>query len=115
MELVKRDIKIPRGAKIGSNQEPIYGYEIVPAYCAGGLAVHKSVGKSQRWKWTVSHESSGLSLAVIGGMTKTQAVENMKRALEIDFDWTLDEDETISALRQNRHVVDAIQRIANHD
>lgn len=115
MKITKRDIRIPRGAKIGSEQKPIYGYEIVSAYCAGGLAVHKSVSKGSRWKWMVSHERSGLSLAVIGGMTKQQAVENMKKALEIDFDWTLDENETISALRQNRHVIDAIRQIANHD
>lgn len=112
MEIIKREIRIPRGAKVGSKQEPIYGHETVPAYCSGGLAVHKSVTKGSRWKWMVSHERSGLSLAVIGGMTRQQAVENMKKALEIDFDWTLDENETISALRQNRHVIDAIREIA---
>lgn len=110
----KRDIRIPQGSKIGSNQEPIYGYKIVEAYCKGGLAAHKT-GKGARWKWMVTHERSGLALGVIGAMTKSRAVENMEAALALNFDWTLDEQETIAALREAPGVVVALRRVGESD
>lgn len=104
--MIKREIKIPQGAKIGSSQEPIYGYKIVEAYCKGGLAVHKGKGG-----WIVSHELSGLSLGVLGAKTKNRAVENMEAALALDFDWTRDEQETIAALRQTKGIAEALYHI----
>lgn len=108
--LERREIQIPQGARIGSAQEPIYGYETRPAYCASGLAVHKT-GKGARWKWMVTHEASGFALGVLGAMTKQRAVENMQAALALDFDWTRNEQETVAALRQSRGIVDAMRKI----
>ena len=108
--LERREIQIPQGAKIGTAQEPIYGYETRPAYCASGLAVHKT-GKGARWKWMVTHEASGFALGVLGAMTKARAVENMQAALTLDFDWTRNERDTIAALRQSRGIVDAMRKI----
>lgn len=110
MKPERRTISIPRGAKIGSDQRPIYGLETMPADCAGGLAVHKAL-PGHRWRWMVSHESSGLCLDRIGAMTKARALENMQAALALPFDWTRGESETLAALRTSRGIVDAITSI----
>lgn len=110
----KRTIQIPMGAKIGPNQKPIYGYAERIAYCAGGLAVHKT-GEGARWKWMVTHEASGLAIERIGAMTKATALENMQKALALDFDWSQGEAETLDALRSNRCIVDAITEIGDRD
>ena len=106
----KRIIKIPQGAKIGPEQKPIYGYMDVVAYCKDGLSVHKSLG-GKRWKWTVTHEASGLSLDVIGANTKRDAAANMEKALELGFDWSRSEEGTVAALKENRGIYDALRKI----
>ena len=106
----KRMIRLARGAKCGPDKQPIYGWHEETAYCEGGLAVHKAM-KGHRWQWMVTHEASGLSLEVIGAMTKARAVENMRAALALPFDWTRGEAETIAALRESRGIVDAMRRI----
>lgn len=110
----RREIRIPRGAKSGPSQEPIYGYETLPAYCLKGLAVHKAL-KGERWKWMVTHEKSGLKLDRIGAMTKARAVENMQAAVALPFDWTKGERETLDALRASRGIVDAITAIGQRN
>ena len=107
---VRRAVKIPQGAKVGPDQRPMYGHIEVQADCLGGLCVHKT-GKGARWRWMVTHEASGLGLERIGAMTKARAMENMRAALGLGFDWTLPERETLDALRQSRGIVDAITRI----
>lgn len=110
LNLEKREIRIPMGAPCGPSQEPIYGWQVLPATCAGGLAVHKALPGS-RWKWMVTHEASGLKLDRIGAMTRARAIENMNAALALDFDWTKGERETLDALRASRGIVDAITKI----
>lgn len=110
-DIVKRTITIPQGAKIGPDGRPIYGAIKVPADCLAGLAVHKDLGGS-RWKWMLTHESSGMKLDRLGAMTKARAVENMRLATALPFDWTLPEKETLEALRESRGIVDAISQIA---
>lgn len=112
--LERRTIRIPKGARCGPDNEPIYGWHECPAYCAGGLAVHKRTGRD-RWHWNVTHIASGLSLEVIGAMTKARAVENMRAALALPFDWTRGEAETLAALRESRGIVDAMRRIGESD
>jgi hypothetical protein len=106
----RREIRIPRGAPIGPSQEPIYGWAVLPAYCLKGLAVHKAL-KGERWKWTVTHEASGMKLDRIGANTKARAVDNMRAAVALPFDWTQDERKTLDALRASRGIVDAITTI----
>lgn len=106
----KRKIKLARGAKTGPENQPIYGWHEVDAYCKGGLAVHKAL-KGDRWKWTVTHEASGLALTWIGANTKSDTVANMEKALALNFDWTRGEAETIAALRESRDIVDAFRKI----
>ena len=107
-------IAIPRGAKIGPDAKPIYGYENVQAYAERGLAVHKAVGKCNRWKWTVTHVATGLGLECIGAMTKRDAMANMQRALALPIDWTRGEADTLKTLREDRRIMDGINAIANH-
>lgn len=107
----KQTIKIPRGAKIGPNNEPIYGYVEVEAYCKGGLAVHKAVDEGSRWQWSVTHINTGMKIDAIGDNTKRDTVARMESALALDFDWTMSEDETMAALKANRWVTDAIRKI----
>lgn len=114
MKTERRTISIPRGAKIGTAQEPIYGHVDVPADCLDGLCVHKAL-KGARWRWMVAHEASGMCIERIGAMKKSEAIENMRAALALDFDWTRDETETLAALRERRDVVDAINEIAWRD
>lgn len=109
-----REIRIPRGARIGLSNEPIYGWETLPGYCLKGLTVHKAL-KGTRWKWMVTHEASGLKLDRIGAMTKARAVENMRAAVALPFDWTKGERETLDALRASRGIVDAISEIGVRD
>lgn len=109
------NLAIPRGAKIGPDARPIYGYEEVTATGAGGLAVHKAVGKGNRWRWTVTHVETGLCLERIGAMTKKGAMENMRRALDLPVDWTLPEAEIFRALREDRRLIDGLNAIANRD
>ena len=113
-KLVKRTIRIPQGSRCGPDSEPIYGYQERPADCLGGLCVHKT-GKGARWRWMVTHEASGLSLDRLGAMTKARAVENMRAAVALDFDWTLPEREALDALRQSRGIVGAITAIGESD
>lgn len=113
METIK--IAIPRGAKVGPDARPIYGYEEVTATGEKGLAVHKSVGKCNRWAWTVTHVATGFSLERIGARTKKDAMENMRRALELPVDWTLPEAEIFKVLREDRRIMDGINAIATHD
>lgn len=110
----RRTITIPRGAKIGPEQRPIYGYEEVTAYCAGGLAAHKAL-KGNRWKWQITHEASGMKIDFLGAMTCRDAIANMQAALAIGFDWTQGEEETVAALKSRRDVVDAIRAISTHN
>jgi hypothetical protein len=107
----KQTIKIPRGAKIGPKQEPIYGYLEVEAYCKGGLALHKSVGSGNRWKWSVTHIATGMKIDSIGDNTKRDTVARMEQVLALDFDWAMSEADTMKALRENRWVTDAIRKI----
>ena len=107
----KQTIHIPRGAKIGPENKPIYGYEEVQAYCKGGLAIHKAVGKGERWKWSVTHINTGMKIDIIGANTKRDAETNMNKALALDFDWTMSEADTMAALKANRWVTDAIRKI----
>jgi hypothetical protein len=106
----KRMIRLSRGAKCGLQNEPLYGWQEVQAYCEGGLAVHKAL-PGVRWKWMVTHESSGLSMEVIGAMTKARATDNVRAALALPFDWTRDEAATLQALRESRGIVDALRKI----
>jgi hypothetical protein len=108
--VIKKTIQIAQGAKVGPEQRPIYGYKEVTAYCEGGLAVHRRIGK-ERWHWIVSHEASGLALGVIGAMTKARAVENMRATLALGFDWTRDEQATIAALRAADGILPAMRKI----
>ena len=110
MEIEKREIRIPLGAKCGEKQEPIYGWHVCHAHCLSGLAVHKAI-KGQRWKWMVTHEASGMRLDILGANTQKRAIENMRDAVALNFDWTKGEDETIAALRQSRGIVDACRSI----
>jgi hypothetical protein len=111
----KQIVKIPRGAKIGPNQEPIYGYLEVEAYCKGGLAVHKAADKGSRWKWSVTHINTGMKIDAIGDNTKRDTVARMELALALDFDWTMSEADTMKALRENRWVTDAIRKIGERN
>lgn len=113
-KLEKRVIAIPQGARVGSDQKPIYGFKDVVAYCSDGLAVHRA-NRGARWRWTVTHIESGLGLTVLGAMTKTLAVENMERALALDFDWTLDEKKTFAAMRENPTIAASIKSIGNRN
>lgn len=108
------NLAIPRGAKIGPDARPIYGYAEVEAIEERGLAVHKSLGRT-RWRWMVTHVSSGLCLDRIGAMTKKAALENMRRALELPIDWTMPEQEVFAVLRTDRRIMDGINAIATHD
>ena len=110
----KRTILIPQGQRCGSSQEPIYGWKETPALCAGGLAVH-AANKGERWRWMVTHESSGLALGVLGAMTRARALANMAAALDLPFDWTLDESQTLKAMRESRGLVDAVRAIGASD
>jgi hypothetical protein len=110
----KRVIRLACGSKVGPDRRPIYGWREETAYCEGGLAVHKAV-KGARWRWMVTHELSGLSLDVIGAMIKARAVENMRAALALGFDWTRGEAETIAALRESRGLVDTLRKIGESD
>jgi hypothetical protein len=114
MQTITREIRIPKGARTGPAQEPIYGWEVLPAACYRGLCVHKALPGS-RWKWMVTHEASGLKLDRIGAMTKARAIENMTAAAALDFDWTKGERETLNALRASRGIVDAISRIGERN
>ena len=107
-------LAIPRGAKIGPDARPIYGYEEVQAIEDRGLAVHKSL-KGHRWRWMVTHVQSGLCLERIGAMTKAAAMANMSRALDLPIDWTLPEEKIFQALRADRRIMDGINAIATHD
>ena len=106
-------IAIPRGAKVGPDAKPIYGYENVQAYAERGLAVHKSIGKGNRWKWTVTHIATGFRLESIGATTKRDAMANMQRALALPIDWTRGEADTFKTLREDRRIMDGINAIAN--
>lgn len=109
-----RDIQVPQGAFVGPDQQPIYGYKTVPAKCLKGLCVHKA-NRGHRWKWMLTHEASGLCLEMLGAMTQKQAIEHMRRATDIDFDWTAPRDAVIERLKTRRAVFDALRAIANHD
>ena len=113
MTLETITLSIPRGAKVGPDAKPIYGYENVQAYAERGLAVHKSIGKGNRWKWTVTHIATGFSLERIGATTKRDAMANMQRALALPIDWTRGEADTIKTLREDRRIMDGINAIAN--
>ena len=108
----KRTILIPQGQRCGSSQEPIYGWKETPALCAGGLAVHKG---GARFAWGVTHESSGLALDVLGAQTRARALANMAAALDLPFDWTLDESRTLKTMRESRGLVDAVRAIGASD
>ena len=109
-KLERRTIRIPRGARVGPEQRSIYGWQDLPADCLKGLAVHKAL-KGERWRWMVTHEASGYALERIGAMTKARALENMRAAVALEFDWTKGEAETLAALHASRGIVDAITRI----
>jgi hypothetical protein len=109
-DTVKNTLRIPLGAKTGPEGRPLYGWHECPADCLSGLAVHKAL-KGGRWKWMVTHESSGLALGVLGAMTRARALENMRAAVALGFDWTLPEAEALTAMRQSRGLVDALRRI----
>lgn len=108
------NLAIPQGAKIGPEAKPIYGFKEVSATAERGLAVHKT-GKGARWKWMVTHIQSGLALERIGAMTKREALENMRRALELPINWDQSEGEVISILRTDRRIIDGINEIATHN
>ena len=110
----KITLAIPRGAKMGPDASPIYGYIEVEATEKRGLAVHKSP-PGLRCRWMVTHVQSGLFMGRIGAMTKKAAMENMRRALELPIDWTMNEQETLKALREDRRIMDGINAIATHD
>ena len=112
--LERRTIRVPRGARIGESQEPIYGWQDMPADCLGGLAVHKAL-KDERWRWMVTHEASGYCIERLGAMTKARAVANMRAAVALEFDWTLGQREIFDALRRSRGIVDAVTRIGESD
>jgi hypothetical protein len=77
-DTVKKTLRIPLGAKTGPEGRPLYGWHECPADCLSGLAVHKAL-KGGRWKWMVTHESSGLALGVLGAMTRARALEKHAR------------------------------------
>jgi len=110
----KRTILIPQGARVGHDNEPLYGWKETPALCAGGLAVH-AANKGERWRWMVTHESSGLALGVIGAMTRARALANMAAALALPFDWSRDEASTKKALVESRGLVPALRAIGASD
>lgn len=108
----KRDVRIPMGARTGPENEPVYGWHIAPAMCAGGLAVHKAL-QGQKWKWTVTHEGSGMYIAPLCAMTRARAQANVEAALALNFDWTRGERDTLDALRASRGIVDACRAIGD--
>jgi hypothetical protein len=110
MKIEIREIQIPRGAKIGPEQKPIYGYETVKASCMGGLAVHKALPGSTA-KWEVTHIASGMKMGPICAATKSRAIQNMKAALAVGFDWTKSEEETLKAIRESRVIADVMLEI----
>ena len=110
IQFEKRDVRIPMGARCGSSNEPIYGWHIAPAMCAGGLAAHKAL-KGQHWKWTVTHEGSGMHISPLCAMTRARALANVRAALALEFDWTRGEADTLAALRAARGIVDACRAI----
>ena len=115
MTVEKIELDIPRGPKMGPDARPLFGYETVRAYAERGLAVHKTIGKGNRWKWMVTHVATGLCLERIGAMTKRDAMANMQRALALPIDWTRGEQETLQTLREDRRIMDGINAIANPD
>lgn len=104
-------LRIPQGAKTGPEQKPIYGYLEAAAYSLGGLAVHKSLGRRPRWKWSVTHIGSGLMIECLGGGAKAEAEANMRAALALDFDWTQGEKETLKAMRETPGIGAALRKI----
>lgn len=116
MKLAKLTLQIPKGARVGPDQEPIYGYTEVTAYTFPntGLAVHKSLDRKPRWKWTITHTPSGLCLERIGANTKAEAVANMERALELPIDWNQPQEKVLAKLREDRRIMDGINEIATH-
>lgn len=110
-KLEPQTIRIPQGAKTGPRQDPIYAWAETPAYCLNGLAVHKSLGRRPRWKWTVTHIGSGLQIECLGGRTKAEAEANMRAALDLPFDWTRGEDETLKAMRETPGIGAALRKI----
>lgn len=93
-------IRIPKGALIGSKQQPIYGYETVKATLVNGLAVRKSLPK-EPFNWTVCHASSGLRVDMLSANTKERAIQNAFLAASIGFDWNLTTEEVIENLRKS--------------
>lgn len=106
-----REIQIPRGALVGPEKRPLYGYATVKAKCLDGLAVHKALGKA-RWKWMVTHEASGMCIERLGAMTQRDALDRMRRALALDFDWARPAADVLAEMRERRDVVDAVNEIA---
>ena len=110
MKPEKRVIRLARGAKIGPEAQPIYGWAEVEAECLGGLAVHKAL-EGEPFKWAISHAASGMHIRPLCAATKARALANMRAALELGFDWSRGERETLDALRMSRGVVDACRMI----
>lgn len=107
MKLEKITLNIPMGAKIGTDQKPIYGYKEVIAETTGqGLAIHRINGDSG--PWTVTHVNSKLRISVLGAKTKRRAIENMLAALALDFDWNQSEEDTLVAMRTTPGIRNAL-------
>lgn len=107
--MTTKTIRIPRGAKIGSDQEPIYGWLEMEADCEGGLAVHKSPD-GFRPKWRVTHAASGLRMN-IDAETKRRALQNREAALALPVDWTAPQADVLDVFRQSRNLFDELRRI----
>lgn len=112
MQTERREIAIPKGARVGPERRPMYGFETVRAECLKGLCVHKAIAGDPPG-WLVAHEKSGLKIGPLTASTKARAVENMKAAAALNFDWTRDEDATLAALHQSRGIVDAVRAIGS--
>jgi hypothetical protein len=106
----RQNISVPRGAPTGPEGRPIYGTRTVVADCLAGLAVHKALDAGGA-KWTVTHEASGMKIGPLCAGTKARALENMRAAVALEFDWTRNEAETLAALRNARGLVDAVRKI----
>lgn len=110
--LQSSDILIPMGARIGKAQRPIYGWKTVAAHCLGGLAFHRSIGFRPRFAWTVTHLASGQRIDLLCAKTKRQAQVNLRAALDLPVDWTMDDKAILKALRKNPTIQSSLREIA---
>lgn len=110
-QMEKITLRIPQGANIGSEQKPIYGYKEIEAIAKGGLAVHRINGDSG--PWTVTHIKSLLRISVLGSKSKKRAIQNMEKALALNFDWNLPEKETLDAMRATHGIRNSLIAIGD--